>query len=65
MKEFYETMEENGSDFTNTWRSLSSLSVPGSKDFDKSLQLTLSKLLDASSSLDEIKRAFAPKMDSR
>ncbi|CAD5110924.1 DgyrCDS283 [Dimorphilus gyrociliatus] len=65
IKEFYNVMEANGSDFTNTWRCLSNLNFPTSENFKESHEITLTSLKEASSTLEELKLAFAPKMETR
>ena len=39
-------MEITGADFTNSFRALSLIHLPNSKDFDQSIQLFLSTILD-------------------
>ena len=45
IEEFLETMKLTGGDFTNCFRSLSTMSLPNLPDFEKSYEKTLEKLL--------------------
>jgi len=58
-------MQQTGSDFTNSFRCLSRLTLPGSADHDKSVTEVVEYLLTQCSTLDELKAAYAPKMDPR
>ena len=58
-------MEETGSDFTNCFRGLSRLPLPGSPNFEEKKAELREYLLSQCSTAEEIKRAFKPRMDPR
>lgn len=55
LKKFFETLESTGSDFTNCFRVLSSIDLPGLPSFDQSMNQTKLQLLAQSSSLEDLK----------
>ncbi|CAK8688083.1 unnamed protein product [Clavelina lepadiformis] len=63
IRDFLQTMQETFADFTNSFRNLSSLSLPGCSDYDE----TKEKFLDASlancASLEVAKVALKPQFD--
>lgn len=60
---FLETMQTTGADFTNCFRCLSKLPLPGSPDFDQKLKEVKEYLRTQCSSLEELKQAHKPEMD--
>jgi serine/tyrosine/threonine adenylyltransferase len=65
-------MEETGADFTNTFRSLSRLSIPSSDDARcdanadlKELAELKNYLLQQCATVDELKLSYTPKLDPR
>ncbi|CAH1772892.1 unnamed protein product [Owenia fusiformis] len=62
---FLATMHKTGADFTNSFRSLSKLSLPGSADFDYKLELLKRRLLEQCCTLEQLKKTYAPRMDPR
>ena len=65
MESFLKTMEETGSDFTNSFRCLSGLPLPGSEGFESCREEVLSYLLMQCSTVEEMKKACSPRMDPR
>ena len=62
---FLDTMQKTGADFTNCFRCLSRLPLPGSSDFEVKSSTVLDYLVSQSSSLAEIKIANKPSVDKR
>ena len=62
---FLETLEKTGADFTNCFRCLSALPLPGSPDFEKKLKDMKAYLLTQCSTLEEMKIACKTEMDPR
>ena len=62
---FLETLEKTGADFTNCFRCLSALPLPGSPDFEKKLKDMKAYLLTQCSTLKEMKIACKTEMDPR
>lgn len=60
---FMTAMESTGSDFTNSFRGLSKLSLPGCSDFDQSLEVTKEYLLSQCCSVEELRYVNRPTMD--
>jgi hypothetical protein len=58
-------MEETGADFTNCFRCLSRLPLPGMEGFESKKEEVLEYLLTQTASLEELKKAFRPRMDPR
>ncbi|XP_074652979.1 protein adenylyltransferase SelO, mitochondrial-like isoform X2 [Tubulanus polymorphus] len=65
VKSLLDTMHETGADMTNIFRSLSHLSLPGSDDFDEKFESLTDYILSQCSTVEELKRSLAPKMDPR
>ena len=59
------TMEETGSDFTNSFRCLSRIHLPGCADFTATRSDVLQYLLEQCSTLKEDLKANQPKMEPR
>lgn len=64
VKELLNTMEATNSDFTNTFRSLSKISIPSMQNFNESKETFLQQTLSTCFSLEELKTLHQPKMDS-
>lgn len=64
IESFLTTMEETGADFTNSFRSLSNLPLPGLSGIE-SQEALLEYLLTQSSTVEEMRKANQPKMDPR
>jgi len=62
---FFNTMENTGADFTNSFRALSLIHLPNTKDFDQSIQLFLSTILDQCCDAEEWKFAHKSSIDQR
>ena len=62
---FLDAMQQTGSDFTNCFRCLSRLSLPGCTDHAQSRAEALNYILTQCSTLEELRAACAPKMDPR
>ncbi|KAL5010089.1 hypothetical protein ScPMuIL_012394 [Solemya velum] len=65
MEAFLDTMQQTGADFTNSFRCLSRISLPGSANFDDKLSEVQSYLLSQCCSLEEHTAAYQPKLDPR
>ena len=65
MQSFMDTMEATGADFTNSFRCLSGITLPGTEGYKESLEATKAYLLQQCSSLDEMIKICRPKMDMR
>ena len=65
LQSFLDTMEETGADFTNSFRSLSRLPLPGIIDHNDKKAELLTYLLEQCSTLDEQKKSCKPQMDPR
>ncbi|KAK7093051.1 hypothetical protein V1264_008706 [Littorina saxatilis] len=59
------TMEETGSDFTNTFRCLSRMPLPGVAEFESKRSGVLDYLVTQCSTVEEMKKACSPRMDPR
>lgn len=62
---FLETMQETGSDFTNSFRCLSKLPLPSCASYNEERKTLLDYLISQSSTLEELKLANKPQMDKR
>ena len=62
---FLDTMDETKADFTNCFRCLSKMTLPGSPDFEKTLEDTLDYLLTQCCTAEELREACKPQMDPR
>lgn len=62
---FLDTMDETKADFTNCFRCLSKMMLPGSPDFEKTLEDTLDYLLTQCCTAEELREACKPQMDPR
>ncbi|XP_076437251.1 protein adenylyltransferase SelO, mitochondrial-like isoform X2 [Babylonia areolata] len=58
-------MEETGADFTNSFRCLSRLPLPGMPGFESGRQELLDFLLTQCSTVEEMRKACSPRMDPR
>ena len=58
-------MEITGADFTNSFRALSLIHLPNTKDFDESIRLFLSIILEQCCDADEWKYVHRSSMDER
>ncbi|KAL4219840.1 hypothetical protein ACF0H5_020251 [Mactra antiquata] len=65
MESFLSTMEETGSDFTNSFRCLSNLPLPSSSDFESKLVEVKEQLLSQCCTAEDLKRAYRPRIDPR
>ncbi|GFO46223.1 selenoprotein o [Plakobranchus ocellatus] len=65
IQSFLDTMQQTGADFTNCFRCLSRLPLPGSPNFAEERAEVLGYLVSQSSSLEEVKLAYKPQMDQR
>lgn len=63
VKDLMSTMEETNADFTNTFRALSAMCLPGMNEFDSSKAEVLQKILQACFNLEELKTTYKPRMD--
>ncbi|ESO86801.1 hypothetical protein LOTGIDRAFT_128503 [Lottia gigantea] len=61
----FSTMEETGSDFTNTFRCLSSLPLPQCEDYESKKAEILSYLVSQSCTIEELRKANRSTMDPR
>ncbi|XP_076090895.1 protein adenylyltransferase SelO, mitochondrial-like [Mytilus galloprovincialis] len=62
---FLETMQKTGADFTNCFRCLSILPLPGSPGFQAKLKDVKEYILTQCSTLEELKSMHKPEMDPR
>ncbi len=62
---FLNTMEMTGADFTNSFRALSLIHLPNAKDFDRSIQLFISTILDQCCDAEEWKFVNKSSVDER
>ncbi|XP_048731129.2 protein adenylyltransferase SelO, mitochondrial-like [Ostrea edulis] len=62
---FLDTMQKTGADFTNCFRCLSRLPLPGSPDFEDRLQEVIKYILSQCSTVEELKKEYRPRMDPR
>ncbi|CAF1531795.1 unnamed protein product [Adineta ricciae] len=62
---FLNTMESTGADFTNSFRALSLIHLPNTKDFDQSVQLFISTILDQCCDAEEWKFVNKSSIDER
>ena len=62
---FLDTMEATGADFTNSFRTLSLIHLPNSKDFDRSIDLFISNILDQCCDAEEWKFIHKSSVDDR
>ena len=58
-------MEKTAADFTNTFRGLSELLLPGSSGYEQSKEDTLQYILSQCATVEELKKIHKPKMDPR
>lgn len=58
-------MEITGADFTNSFRALSLIHLPNSKDFDQSINSFMSTILDQCCDAEEWKFVNKPAIDER
>jgi hypothetical protein len=65
VKSFLDTMKETGADFTNSFRFLSQLDLPGMPCFTASKTALLQRLLEQCCTLEELIKANRPKMDTK
>ncbi|XP_034336924.2 protein adenylyltransferase SelO, mitochondrial [Magallana gigas] len=62
---FLDTLHKTGADFTNCFRCLSRLPLPGSPDFEERLQEVTEYLLSQCSTVEELKKEYRPRMNPR
>ncbi|XP_014674524.1 PREDICTED: selenoprotein O-like isoform X2 [Priapulus caudatus] len=62
---FLDNMEATGADFTNSFRALSLLRLPGCAGYDQSKRDLMTQLLSQCLTLEELKKQYAPQMDPR
>ncbi|XP_062605650.1 protein adenylyltransferase SelO, mitochondrial-like [Saccostrea cucullata] len=62
---FLDTMRKTGADFTNCFRCLSRLPLPGSPDFEDKLQEVIQYILTQCSTVEELKKDYRPRMNPR
>lgn len=62
---FLDTMEATGADFTNSFRTLSLIHLPNSKDFERSIDLFISNILDQCCDVEEWKFIHKSSVDDR
>ena len=60
-----DTMQKTYADFTNTFRNLNLILIPGVEGFEASKTACLDKLLSQCSTVEELKKVSTPKMDPR
>nr|KAG5693334.1 hypothetical protein BaRGS_017627 [Batillaria attramentaria] len=65
VESFLKTMEETGADFTNSFRCLSRLPLPGMANFEPCRKELLDYLMTQCSTVEEMKKANQPRMDPR
>ena len=65
MESLLKTMEETGADFTNSFRCLSRLPLPGMEGFESCREEVLNYLLTQCSTVEEMKKSCSPRMDPR
>ena len=58
-------MEATGADFTNSFRALSLIHLPDTKDFDQSIHLFISTILDQCCDAEEWKFVHKSSVDDR
>nr|XP_039251485.1 protein adenylyltransferase SelO-1, mitochondrial-like [Styela clava] len=63
IEDLLKTMEETSADFTNTFRSLSSMSLPGMENFSKSRGETIKLVSSTCFNLQELKTIYKPRMN--
>ncbi|CAF3069804.1 unnamed protein product [Rotaria socialis] len=62
---FLNTMETTGADFTNSFRALSKVHLPNTKDFDQSIDLFISTILEQCCDAEEWKFVHRSAIDER
>ncbi|CAF3777533.1 unnamed protein product [Adineta steineri] len=62
---FFNTMQETGADFTNSFRALSLIHLPNTKDFEQSIRLFISTILDQCCDAEEWKFVNKSSVDER
>ena len=62
---FFQTMHNTGADFTNSFRTLSLIHLPNSKDFHSSIDTFLSSILDQCCDAEEWKSVHKSSIDER
>ena len=65
MEEFFNTMEATGADFTNCFRCLSRFPLPSVPGFSDKREEVIDYLLTQCSTVEEMKKAYKPRMDPR
>ena len=65
MESLLKTMEETGADFTNSFRCLSRMPLPGTEGFESRREEVLNYLLTQCSTVEEMKKSCSPRMDPR
>ena len=65
MKKFFDTMQKTGADFTNSFRSLSMLPLPGSDNFQEQMDKLKERLVEQSCTVEQLKQKFKPRIDPR
>jgi uncharacterized protein YdiU (UPF0061 family) len=65
IKSFLDTMEKTGADFTNSFRLLNLLSIPGLPNHEQSVEYLKNELLLQCSSIEELIQANESSLDSR
>ncbi|PVD37284.1 hypothetical protein C0Q70_04281 [Pomacea canaliculata] len=65
VEELLMTMKETGADFTNSFRCLSHLPLPGTTSFKERQEEVLTYLLTQCSTVEELKKSFRPRMDPK
>lgn len=65
IQSFMDTMEKTGADFTNSFRSLNLLSIPGLPNHEQSVEYLKNEFLLQCSSIEELIQANESSLDSR
>ncbi|XP_033732941.1 protein adenylyltransferase SelO, mitochondrial-like isoform X2 [Pecten maximus] len=65
VEKFMETMKMTGADFTNCFRCLSRLPLPGSSDYDSAVTEVTEYILSQCATVEELKTSYKPTMDPR
>lgn len=65
VESFLQTLQEVHGDFTNSFRSLSIMSLPGCCDFKDNYEAVLTELVAQGSSVEELKKFYKPTMHPR
>lgn len=65
VESFLETMKATGADFTNCFRCLSRLPLPGSPNYDSASAEVTEYILSQCATVQELKLSCKPQMDAR